>query len=86
MLIKVKVFPCQKKEEIIKKSKDSFEVKVRQKAKNNQANFAVFKVLADYFNLPVSCFQILKGKKIRNKIFKINCENSEKYEKSEKLS
>ncbi len=84
MFIKVKVFPNQKKQKIIKKSKDSFEIRVKQKAEKNQANYAVFRVLASYFNLPISCFQIIKGQKSKNKIFKINCKISEKYENSEK--
>lgn len=54
MLIKVKVFPSSKKEEIIKKSEDSFEVKVKAKPIKGLANKAVIGVLSRYFKIPVS--------------------------------
>ena len=38
MLIKVKVFPDSKKEKIIKKSEDSFDVEVKARAQGGKAN------------------------------------------------
>ena len=71
MLIKVKVFPNSKKEEIIKKSEDSFEVKVKAKPEKGMANKEVVKILSAYFKVPESKIRLVKGFKKRNKIFEI---------------
>jgi len=71
MLVKVKVFPNSKKREIIKKSEDSFEIKVKEKPKNNEANLAIFEVLEEYFNVERSQIRLIKGAKERSKIFDI---------------
>jgi len=71
MLIKVKVFPCSKKQGIIKKSQDSFEIKVKEKPIQGNANKAVIKALMDYFQISESEIKLVKGFKKRNKIFKI---------------
>ncbi|MBI4691891.1 MAG: DUF167 domain-containing protein [Candidatus Terrybacteria bacterium] len=71
MFIKVKVFLNSKKEEVIKKREDSFEVRVREKPVGGLANKAVFVLLADYFTIPVSKIKLFKGAKQRNKIFEI---------------
>jgi len=72
MLVKVKVFPCSKKQGLIKKSQDSFEIKVKEKPIQGNANKAVIGVLMDYFQIPESKIKLIKGFKKRNKIFKIN--------------
>jgi uncharacterized protein (TIGR00251 family) len=72
MLIKVKVFPSSKKEEIIKKSEDSFEVKVKTKAERGNANRKAIKVLASYFGISQSKIRLIKGFKQKNKIFEKN--------------
>jgi len=71
MLIKVKVFPNSKKEEIAEKSEDSFEVKVKEKPERGLANRATIKILSSYFKIPESKIRLIKGFKERNKIFKI---------------
>ena len=71
MLIKVKVFPSSKEEEIIKKSEDSFEIKVKGKPIKGLANKEVIKILASYFNISRSNVRLIKGFRQRNKIFKI---------------
>ncbi len=71
MLIKVKVFPGSKKEEIIKKTEDSLDVKVKARPEKNEANRAVVTVLADYFKIPAGKIRMIKGSKQRNKIFDI---------------
>jgi len=71
MLIKVKVFPNSKKEEIIEKSKDSFEIKVKEKPIRGLANKAVINVLSLYFKVPASKVRLVKGFKEKNKIFEI---------------
>ena len=72
MLIRVKVFPNSKKEEIIRKSEDSFDIKVREKPIKGEANKAVFSLLADYFEIPRGKIRLMKGSKQGNKIFEIN--------------
>lgn len=71
MFIKIKVFPGSKKNEIIKKSEDSFDVKVREKPKQGKANQAVIKILASYLKLPKEKIKLIKGFKEKNKIFEI---------------
>ena len=71
MLIKVKVFPNSKKEEMIKKSEDSFEVKVKAKPEKGMANKEVIRLLSVYFKIPESKIRLIKGFKERNKIFEI---------------
>ncbi|MCK4520426.1 DUF167 domain-containing protein [Candidatus Parcubacteria bacterium] len=72
MLIKVKVFPNSKKKEIIKKSEDSFEIKVKAKPVKGLANRAVRDALASYFNISHSKIKLVKGFEQRNKIFEVN--------------
>ena len=72
MLVKVKVFPCSKKQGLIKKSQDSFEIKVKEKPIQGNANKAVIGALMDYFQIPESKIKLIKGFKKRNKIFKID--------------
>lgn len=72
MLIKVKVFPCSKKQGLIKKSPDNFEIRIKEKPIQGNANKAVIKVLRDYFQISESKIRLIKGFKKRNKIFKIN--------------
>ncbi len=72
MLIKVKVSPGAKSEEIKEKTKDSFEIKVAEKAENNLANKRVVEVLARYLCIPRSKIRLIRGGKKRNKIYEIS--------------
>jgi uncharacterized protein YggU (UPF0235/DUF167 family) len=71
MLIKVKVQPGVKKEELIKKKEDAFEAKVREKAERGMANKRTREILAKYFKVPLSKIFLIKGSKEKNKIFEI---------------
>ena len=71
MLIKVKAFPGVKKEEIIRKSEDSFEIKVKEKPIMGLANKRIIAILSFYFKIPGSKIRLIKGAKQKNKIFKI---------------
>jgi uncharacterized protein len=71
MLIKVKVFPDSKENEIIKKSQDSFEVKVKEKPVMGRATEATAQLLSYYFEIPRQNVRLVKGFKDRNKIFEI---------------
>ncbi|PIS34696.1 MAG: threonylcarbamoyl-AMP synthase [Parcubacteria group bacterium CG08_land_8_20_14_0_20_43_9] len=71
MLIKTKVFPDSKKESVIQKETDFFEVRVKAEAKQGEANKAVMSALSKFFNVSVSHIKIVKGAKSRNKVFEI---------------
>ncbi|MFA5249608.1 MAG: DUF167 domain-containing protein [Candidatus Paceibacterota bacterium] len=72
MLIKVKVFPCAREEEIIEKSKDSFEVRIKEKPVMGQANKGVIRVLAGHFGVPEGRIRIIKGFREPGKIIEVN--------------
>lgn len=71
MLIKVKVFPNSKKEEVIRKNKDSFLIKVREKPVGGKATKAAIQALSLFLNMPKNKIRIVKGLRERNKIFEI---------------
>ena len=71
MLVKAKVFPNSKKQEIIKKANDSFEIKVKSKPENGKANKEVIIALSLYFKISQDKIKLVKGKKQRNKVFKL---------------
>lgn len=73
MLIKIKVFPNAKKEEVIKKSSDSFEIKTKAKAERGEANQAAKKLLASFFHVSSDQVRFIKGGRSHNKIAKIIC-------------
>ena len=86
MLVKVKVFPDLKKEEIIKKAEDSFDVRVRAKPQRGDANKEVIKAIALYFKIPAAKVRLIKGAKQRNKIFKLLNDRSIENYKTKKRS
>jgi hypothetical protein len=71
MLIKIKVKPSAKKEQILKKSPDSFEISVREKPIEGLANERVREILAGFLGVPQSRIRLKKGGRKRNKIFEI---------------
>ncbi|MDO8639606.1 MAG: DUF167 domain-containing protein [bacterium] len=71
MLIKVKVFPDTKEEGVIEKSKDSFEVRVKEKPVMGLANKRTIQLLSYYFEIPESKIRLIKGFRERNKIFEV---------------
>jgi len=71
MLIKVKVLPGSKKEGIVKKSFDSFEIRVKPKAERGLATKRAIEVLAKYLKVPAKSLRIVRGAKQRNKIIEI---------------
>jgi hypothetical protein len=71
MLIKVKVFPSSKKNKIVGKSADSFEVYVKEKPERGLATKAVFGLLTRHFKLTLGSIKLIKGARSRNKIFNI---------------
>jgi len=71
MLLKVKVFPNAKKESIIKKAADEFEIKVKEKATLGKANEKAREILARHLNISEGKLILIHGAKQRNKIFKL---------------
>ena len=71
MLLKVKVFPKSKKEEVIKKSEDSFEIRIKEKPERGEANGAAIRVLASFLKTSKEKIRIIKGSRQRNKVLKV---------------
>lgn len=71
MKIFVKVKPNSRENKAEKVGDCDFIVKVKALAKENKANFAVMKVLADYFNVPFSAIRLVLGKTSKQKNFEI---------------
>ena len=71
MFIKVKVHADQKKEQIIKKSTDTFEVWVKAPAQEGRANIAVIKLLGKALGIEPKLFKLIKGATSPAKIFEI---------------
>jgi len=66
--IHVKVSAGVKKESFVKKSEDSFEVSVKEKAQRNEANTRVLKLVAEYFKVPVTRVRIVNGHRHPSKL------------------
>ncbi len=71
MRISVKVQPGSKHESIEKISAIEFRVKLRARAVEGKANDQLIEVLAQYFEIPKSSVQIIRGAKSRNKVLVI---------------
>ena len=71
MLIKIKVTSEAKKDGIVKKSNDSYQVNVREKAERGMTNQKVKQILAIYFKVAEGKIRLIKGGKKPNKIFDI---------------
>lgn len=71
MYIKVKVLPKSKKEEIVKKNKDSFVISVKEPAERNLANKRVCQIIAGYFNINEGKVRIVNGHHSSGKILSI---------------
>lgn len=71
MYIKVKVHADEKKEQIIKKNPDTFEIWVKAPASQGRANIAVINLLAKTFGIEAKLFKLVKGATSPSKIFEI---------------
>ena len=59
--IKAVVTTGQKKEKIVAKKPDHFEISVKEKAEKNMANKKVIELLAGYFKIPLKKVRIING-------------------------
>ena len=71
MLIKVKIFVNTGKQEIVQKSEDAFEIKVKAKPEAGKANAETLKILSKFFKISETNIKLIKGNKTRNKIFNL---------------
>ena len=71
MFINVKVFPDSKKESVVRKSENSFEIRVKEKAEQNLANKAAIKALVFKLGISPAKLRLIKGAKSRSKFFDI---------------
>lgn len=70
VIIKVKVKPNSKKNEVIKKD-DIYHVKVTDSPVNGKANERTIELLSEFFDVPKSKFKILQGLTSKNKIIEL---------------
>lgn len=59
--IHVKVLAGASRESFKEKSKDHFEVSVREKAERNMANKRTIEIVANHFKVPISKVRIVNG-------------------------
>lgn len=67
--IKVKVHAGEKKNKLIQKAPDTFELWVKAPAEQGRANEAVRTLLAEHLNLPEKKLSLIKGATSPAKIF-----------------
>jgi len=72
MYIKVKVQAGAKREDIKKRSKESYLISVRQKAERNEANKRVIEIIASLFNVSAKSVRIINGHQSPSKLISIN--------------
>lgn len=68
MFLKVKVHPGSKKNEVLSREADRFEVYVRAKPVDGKANEAMLDLLSEYLQSPRSRLRLVRGAASRNKI------------------
>ena len=72
MYIKVKVQANAKRENIEKKSSDSYIIRVREKAERNLANKRICRIMASLFGVSIKSVRIVSGHQSPSKILSIN--------------
>lgn len=72
MYIRVKIAPNSKKESIIKKSDNIFEISVKEKAERNMANDKVRELVASYCKVSIDSVRIINGHHSPTKLISIN--------------
>ena len=71
MRIFVKAKPLAKNESVKKINEFNFAVSVKEPPKNGQANEAIIKALAEYFNVSPSSVRLVSGFSSKQKTFEI---------------
>jgi len=70
--IKVEVKAGMKKESLVRRTKDSFVVSVKEPAERNMANVRVIELVAENFKVPVNKVRIINGHKHPKKLISID--------------
>ena len=70
-MIRLKVHPASKKNLIVKKADDAYEVWIKAPAENGRANESALTILASALGQPVKKLRIIKGVSSPNKIVTI---------------
>lgn len=78
MFVRVKIFPNAGKRKIIQKSKNVFEIKIKQSPVMGRANREALKILSQFFKISETNIKLIKGFKTRNKIFSVKLDDSTK--------
>ncbi len=74
MYIKAVVIAGAKKENFIEKSKDHFDISVKEKAEKNMANKRVIELLALHFKVPKGKVRIINGHHHPHKLLAVDIE------------
>jgi hypothetical protein len=72
LIIRVKVKPNAKKDEVKQLESDYFEVRVTVPPEKGKANSRVIELLSKYLKIPKSKIKLKKGEKSREKVFEIS--------------
>jgi len=72
MYIHIKTYPDSKREEVTEKSKDHFEVYLREKAERNMANKRLIEIMMERFSLAKGKVRIISGHHSPSKILSID--------------
>ena len=71
MYIKVHVIASAKKELVMRKGSDSYDISVREPAERNMANKRVLELVAGQLGLPVAKLRIISGHHSPSKIISV---------------
>ena len=72
MYIKVRAQAGSKKEEVVKKDKDTYIIRVKEPAERNLANKRICEIMASVFNISIKDVRIINGHQSPSKILSIN--------------
>ncbi len=72
MYIKLRVKAGAKEEKFVQKTKDHFEVSVRELAERNLANKRIVELVARHFKLPIGKVRIISGHHSPSKILNVD--------------
>ena len=71
MHIAVKVTPQARRESVVALADGALSISVKEKPERGAANGRVRELLADYFGVPLSRVNMIKGHRAHNKLFSI---------------
>jgi uncharacterized protein YggU (UPF0235/DUF167 family) len=71
MYIKVKVLAGASKELVTQTKSDTFEIRIKEKAKNNAANKRVLEIIAAHYGVPTNGVRIINGHQSPTKMLSI---------------